>query len=49
MGCCGGGNNKRVKDWDTAGQADQSKGNVNFMLVAIGVIAIGLVIYKYFM
>ena len=47
MGCCGGGNNKRVKDWDAAEQSDQSKGNSNFLLVVIGVIAIGLTIYKY--
>lgn len=50
MGCCGGGHNhndKRVKDLSTDRQVDQSKGNISPILILLGILAIGLVVYKF--
>jgi hypothetical protein len=50
MGCCGGGHNqneKRVKDWNNEGQVDQPNGNISPLLILIGILAIGLVVYKF--
>lgn len=49
MGCCGGGHNhndQRVKDLGADGQVDQSKGNISPILILLGILAIGLVVYK---
>lgn len=48
MGCCGGGNNNRkVKDWGTENQENQSKGNVNPLLILLGIIIIGFLVYYF--
>lgn len=49
MGCCGGGHNhndQRSKDWSTQEQDTQYKGNINPLLIILGILVIGLVFYK---
>ena len=50
MGCCGGGHNhndQRVKDWSTDRKVDQSKVNISPIIILLGILAIGLVVYKF--
>ena len=50
MGCCGGGNdqnNKKIKDWGTEKQENQSSGNVNPLLILLGIIIIGILVYYF--
>lgn len=46
MGCCGGGNNQnqKVKEW---GNDNQPSGNINIKFIIIGVILLGVIIYKF--
>ncbi len=45
MGCCGDGNKqKNVKEW---GNDQQSKGNINIKFIIVGVILLGVVLYKF--
>ena len=46
MGCCGGSNNQnqKVKEWGTD---NQTSGNKNIKFVIIGIILLGLIIYKF--
>lgn len=50
MGCCGGGNNydNRVKNWGTETKEEQTRSNINPVLIILGIVVIGLIVYKYF-
>lgn len=50
MGCCGGGHtpDDKVKNWGTETKEEQARSNINPMLIILGIVSIGLVVYKYF-
>lgn len=49
MRCCGSGhnhNNQRVKDWSSEEQTDQHKVSKTPLLAILGILIVGLIIYR---
>ena len=50
MGCCGGGfqpNNRKTKEWGSENNQDNSSTKSSPMLMAVGLLLLGLVVYKF--
>ncbi len=50
MGCCGGGyqpNNRKMKEWGDKNNKDNSSIKSNHMLLIVGLLLLGFVVYKF--
>ncbi len=50
MGCCGGGNqqnNRKMREWGNEDYQDSSRAKSNPILIIVGLLLLGLAIYKF--